>query len=255
MEIDNVSLFGLVYKKNEYLPPIVSGQADGAGFKLKFKTRYGYKIFSLSTFGINKEKIFITKMGYYCFYVSLCGGIVATITMLFTNSIIALPTFLLSLVLNLGFAFIGETSCREWHALEHKSTTLLNSGRISITVENLKKMPSINIACGTNLPMLVFLLVSSLWFLSWLLPKEYYWTCEILFIIFTSSLVYSLVAYSGLHSAFFWFVISPVVAPAALISLLYQKMFFLKEPSEEKYLKTVHELCQFLSEDLQTFRS
>ena len=242
----NVYPFGLVADQNELWPKVVSGKANMRGFILTFQNK---KTFCTSSFEQSelqfseKEKILLRTANRYLLS-SISIGIVFAI---FSKSpLFAVPIFLLGITLGIGFYFYHLKDSIEWHALEHKSATLLEAN-IPVNLENLKKMTSINIACGSNLPPLFFLFISSLWILFMLPPGEHQWVRELSGIMLISSFLYlaSLITKIGLNNILFWFTGAPILAPAAALSFLYQKLFLIKEPSEEKYEQAVKELREY----------
>lgn len=140
---------------------------------------------------------------------------------------------------------------REWHACEHKSAVVLKAGLMP-TIENLRRYSGVAELCGSAVMLLS---LQILWgsLLSIILSPEA-----------TTSpwprvqpLVADVFALWGLGAVILLissFLGNPwprtklffLLFPAAILSLVVQKYYALKEPSEEKLRQTAEELASFV---------
>ena len=141
-----------------------------------------------------------------------------------------------------------DKNCREWHTCEHKSAVLIEAG-LEPTVENLKKMPATLLSCGTSIygtrigasTLSIMLALSHS-----LIPSNILTIIAVLLPIpIISYICYGFILASK-REKFRHCLITIIALPMIALPLITEKLFTLKEPSEEKYRKTAEELKHFI---------
>jgi len=153
-------------------------------------------------------------------------------------------TFFLINVMNI---FFSQKDVMEWHACEHKSITLLKAG-LKPTITNLRSCPTTVMNCGTAITMISLECLNILVLLgaaSRHLPIESRAIIVgISLMILISSIFFNIATHIQVTKTT---LIIPVLAlPAAALPLLIERIFALKEPSEEKLSQTSARLKKFL---------
>ncbi len=140
----------------------------------------------------------------------------------------------------LDFKEEGYQDFQEWHALEHKSVFLLESG-LAPTEENLKKMPKTIVRCGSTVISDLLQVITTGWLMlavlvSLISPNTL--TKYVIVSIFASSLVSLLISKPVLpwwRKNIIKILSTPLMLPALPFSMFLQRFLFLKEPASEKY--------------------
>lgn len=181
-------------------------------------------------------------------------GHIASLIALSALNILIVPAFSFLVFFNATswayqmIAMFSDKDSNEWHACEHKSIILIESG-LKPTVKNLKKIPMTMMGCGISVygtEIGVYTAISILVLSHSIIPPSM--MPAIMFLLMP------------LLASYFCFKLNPdlncetpcncllviFTIPIMAIPLVIERVFALREPSEEKYRETARELKRFI---------
>lgn len=182
------------------------------------------------------------------YYLSFLLGFCTTI---FNHPMLTVALYSLGIITFLLFLLMDfSKNMREWHACEHKSAILLHRG-LAPTIENLKACPKTLIMCGTSIitsSAQTAITVSLIWYSSFFRENP---IADYVFISSCILLLSRAILTSGLiiQSKAFFKLTAPLTFFSALLPLLIEWIFALREPSQDKLVKTAEGLKQFLDQN------
>ncbi|NCN53055.1 DUF1385 domain-containing protein [Candidatus Wolfebacteria bacterium] len=261
-------IFGYVGKKTVS----ISGMSNTKGFELtaydltKVKDgkliKYNFETKYYSTDDFYKKRWIKSEIGGIVVYFLTVGlalyvthflnnpspNIGIQIKSLIVTYTIAITSYIIFMNLISIIGIFKEKDLREWHALEHKSIVLLESNN-DLTIENLKSCPTATIYCGVTksaaLTQLLILTIILPFIFVYLVPDNK-WSKTFIIDIPIASIYLWLI-----HRKSFDFDDWPKIAlmiislPFTILPLLIQKLFTLKEPSEDKMKTVIRNLTVF----------
>lgn len=181
-------------------------------------------------------------------------GHIASLIALSAFNILIVPAFSFLVFFNATswiyqmIAMFSDKDSNEWHACEHKSIILIESG-LKPTVENLKKIPMTMMGCGISVygtELGVYVAITILALSNSIIPPDMMPVIMFLLMpLLASYLCFRLNPNLNCETPCNCLLVIFAI-PIMAVPLVIERIFALREPSEEKYRETARELKRFI---------